>query len=643
MCVGVVLAGLVSGLLPLPGDGSSRGALAQEATAEDEDTGAYVLRLATGTVGEQYWELGQALSLNLSGAYQGARPMVQVQLVETSASLENLQKLQDGEVNAAFVQADVAYSAWRSQGAKGGGEADLQAVGALYPEALHAVVRKEVGAKTLSDLKRRRVAVGAAGSGTRATATTVLAAHGVGPEVSQLVHMPDEKLEEALRSGEIDAALLVGAIPSLRINQLLALEEVELVPVDQPRMALLASRGAVIRPAVIPAGSYAGVDRDIETSEVRALLLVSPEVPGLVVAELIVNLTRADARKQISVVHPAMGAYDLQDTAADIPVPLHNGAMKYYRSARVYPRPVEVYTGMLLMSVAELDIKNGSFTMDFYLWFRWRGRIDVQDNELAFEIVNGHVEQSELTSYERYAGWTYLCYRVIAQMRGNFLLHNYPFDRQTISVQIEPPDYGTEELVFIPDDLEFDGAPRELAQQALNPGLTISDWRIEGVRQRVAEFLYPTDFGSPYEAVQGQVPYSRYVFELELGRVLLPYVVKFVVPLVIIVSMAFMVFFIHPKEFEVQAGIVITALLSCVAFHISQADALPEVGYLVTADKFFLISYLVIFFALVQVVVENHFFHTRGLEAALRIDRWSRVVFPLVFFLPIGYIFVVGG
>ncbi|RME76068.1 MAG: TAXI family TRAP transporter solute-binding subunit [Planctomycetota bacterium] len=596
--------------------------------------GPYHLRIGTGPEAGLYHAYGVALAKNLDSSYQGARPLVDLEVLETEASVDNLERLRAGRVGAAIVQSDVAFDAARTEP-----DLPVRAVAALFPEHLHVVVRRDLGIRTVGQLRGRRIAVGGVKSGTRYTAVQVLRAHGLGPETCTLLDVRGDRLAKALERGEIDAAMFVGPVPLAPVAKLLEKPGLTLLPLDPERLRTLPSEGAALAVDAIAAGSYPGQKAAVPTASVRALLLVAPDVPDLVVAELIVNVAREAARKRLQLVHRAFGRYGLHELARQLPLPLHPGALSYYRESQVYRLPVRVYTSLYLLAVSNLDIKNGSYTMDFYLWFRWKGRLGEKDDELAFEVINGQIERAELQAVERYGGWTYLAYRVVANMRGNFPLHRYPFDHQVLAIQIEPPDYGSTELEFVPDDHHLDGSPRDLRKEALHPGLTISDWRIEDVRQRAYPFLYPTDFGSPYEATQGRTPYSRYVFELELGRVLVPYVVKSILPLTIIVAMSFVVFFIDPREFEVQAGIVITALLSCVAFHISQADALPEVGYLVTADKFFLVSYLVIFFALVEVVLENHFFHSRGREAAQRIDRWARVLFPLGFVVPVAYIF----
>jgi hypothetical protein len=118
-----------------------------------------------------------------------------------------------------------------------------------------------------------------------------------------------------------------------------------------------------------------------------------------------------------------------------------------------------------------------------------------------------------------------------------------------------------------------------------------------------------------------------------------PYAIKFILPLIVIVLMSFMALFIGTDKFEVQTGIVITALLACVAFHISQANSLPEVGYLVKADKFFIVSYVLIFLTLIKAVA-SHTLQKTNAKLQRTLDRGSRVGFPVVFFATLGWLLI---
>ena len=74
------------------------------------------------------------------------------------------------------------------------------------------------------------------------------------------------------------------------------------------------------------------------------------------------------------------------------------------------------------------------------------------------------------------------------------------------------------------------------------------------------------------------------------------------------------------------------ALLTAIAFHVSQVNNLPKVGYLVTADKFFLIAYVAIFLSIVLTTLVHRRHLADDLRAAARLDRIGKTIIPAMFF-----------
>ncbi|MGB9846942.1 MAG: TAXI family TRAP transporter solute-binding subunit, partial [Desulfotomaculales bacterium] len=92
----------------------------------------------------------------------------------------NINMLADGSVDIAFVQNDIAfYAANGTEMFKDKKVAGLKGLAALYPETIQIVTLEKTGIKDLAGLKGKRVAVGAAGSGTEANARQILEAYGI--------------------------------------------------------------------------------------------------------------------------------------------------------------------------------------------------------------------------------------------------------------------------------------------------------------------------------------------------------------------------------------------------------------------------------------------------------------------------------
>ncbi|HEY8375098.1 MAG TPA: hypothetical protein VIK91_01360 [Nannocystis sp.] len=297
----------------------------------------------------------------------------------------------------------------------------------------------------------------------------------------------------------------------------------------------------------------------------------------------------------------------------------------------------QVYTGVYAYAFSDLDIQAGTFRFDGYLWFRWRCDL-LGDDTFQFVLINGAVDDIDETPVIKGDGWCRQSHRLRATIRSNFDLHDYPFDRQRLPLRIEHRWYGPARMRFVPDDGAIpEGSDARTA--FLSRDLDIGQWRVLDVTHRADIYTYETDFGS-IEKGKWDGQSSRYTFEVTIARPFFPYLLKVVLPLLIIVGMAFLAFAIRPARFDSKVSLLVTALLSSVALHLTQASALPEVGYLVRADMFFLVSYAALGASLLLVTLEHRRTEPAG-ETAEPIARavvWARAAVILGFCVAIALI-----
>jgi peptide/nickel transport system substrate-binding protein len=98
----------------------------------------------------------------------------------------------------------------------------------------------------------------------------------------------------------------------------------------------------------------------------------------------------------------------------------------------------------------------------------------------------------------------------------------------------------------------------------------------------------------------------------------------------VILMVAVVALFIHPKELEVRAAVGVTALLACFAFQFAVADSMPNVAYITLADILFLVSYAICA-ALMTVSVAGFWLHEHDkIKAWQRLDVGGLIAFPFV-------------
>lgn len=227
--------------------------------------------VAAGPEHGQYLRFAQALPV--------AGDMSIIALV-THGGETNLRLLREGKAQFALSQADAALDAYEGKGNfnASGPYATLRAVGSLYPEPVHVVVRGDSRFAAVSDLAGKRVAVGPVGSASRTTALRVLEAHGLGPQNVELV---DHALKDALvelRASQIDAVIQVIGVPADSIRDALAAVPLRLLPMSKPAIAKLTAAPHGYFAFTIPRGAYSVQTEDVLTIATAALLLVGSGV-----------------------------------------------------------------------------------------------------------------------------------------------------------------------------------------------------------------------------------------------------------------------------------------------------------------------------------------------------------------------------
>ncbi|WP_431482627.1 TAXI family TRAP transporter solute-binding subunit [Pseudomonas solani] len=175
--------------------------------------------LATGGANGGYALFGEKLKEEL------ARQGFTLELVPSAGSLDNLGKLQRGEVQMALVQSGQELTLEPRERKR------LHGLGVMYQEPLWLFKRKDVDIDSMGNLLQLRVAIGTPNSGTRAIASALLQANQIGPEQypQNWQEFSGTRGADALIAGELDAAFFVGPAENAVVQRLATRSELDLV------------------------------------------------------------------------------------------------------------------------------------------------------------------------------------------------------------------------------------------------------------------------------------------------------------------------------------------------------------------------------------------------------------------------------
>lgn len=198
----------------------------------------------------------------------------------TRGGEENIELLRAGSVPLALAQADAAQAAYEGSGPfrERGAFSALRAIGSLYPEPLHVLVREDLAAKTVADLRGKRVAIGLPGSASRTTAVRVLLAHQLSLKDIQPVELSLGEALVALQQRQVDAVMQVIGVPADSVRDAMAAVPMRLLPLAPAAVDELAGARLGLFAHTVARGSYANQRADVRTVATAAVLLAGTDL-----------------------------------------------------------------------------------------------------------------------------------------------------------------------------------------------------------------------------------------------------------------------------------------------------------------------------------------------------------------------------
>ncbi len=286
--------------------------------------------------------------------------------------------------------------------------------------------------------------------------------------------------------------------------------------------------------------------------------------------------------------------------------------------------PTEISVAMNILDVDEISSADQNFTANVYYELRWHdpslehdgdGEITRKLDEVwhpRVAIVNQQFTRSTFDELAHISpdGEVVYYQRVWGTFSQPLNLHDFPLDRQYFEIRLATVGYAVEELKLVVDE-ESTGLAKEFSQ----PDWTITDWEAK------SEIYQPGDRGPET---------SSALIAFEAKRKVRYYILKIVFPLLLIVAMSWLVFWIDPTEGGTQISVAVTSMLTLIAYRFVVDTMLPPVSYLTRMDVFIFASTVTVFAILIQVLVTSSLAKQLREKEAIRIDLWCRFIFPAV-------------
>lgn len=280
--------------------------------------------LATGGTGGTYYPIGGGIADVVSKNL----PDIQMTAETGNASQANLNLIGTHQIEMALVQNDVAAFAYNGSYMFKSPYKNVRAIASLYPETVQAIAMKKSGVATMRDLPGKRISVGAPGSGVQVDVSLIFKTLGYKYSDVNADFLDFNNTTERMKDGQLDAGFVVAGFPTASIMDLATMHDITLIEFDDKLIEQLHAEYPFFVKDIVPAGTYKGIDKDIQTVAVQAMWVCDADLPE----DVVYKITKAfwENITDVHKVHAKAKMITLDTALNGVSVPVHPGAARYY-------------------------------------------------------------------------------------------------------------------------------------------------------------------------------------------------------------------------------------------------------------------------------------------------------------------------
>ena len=272
--------------------------------------------------------------------------------------------------------------------------------------------------------------------------------------------------------------------------------------------------------------------------------------------------------------------------------------------------------GLYVNRIQSISPKNGSFTADLSIWFRWKG--DQISPNKTFRLKNAKIEfkRDAYVAKMSDGATNYAYMEIVATFTTPWDIEHFPFGEQVLKIEIEEDATDVSEIRYRADT----------ANMTVNPNIEIQGWKVSAVKDWVSETIYNSNFGDTSIADRIQTPYTQFNYEVMIKPKSNYIGLKlFVTPVVCMLILCFLL--VLPAKETPRFVLCSATIFALVTSHYLIITQLPSSEQISFAEKFVLAALLQSLVYLIGTI-----FAWRELEAgdALRSKKYDRIVLVML-------------
>ncbi|MBS1519255.1 MAG: hypothetical protein JSS91_14315 [Bacteroidetes bacterium] len=288
----------------------------------------------------------------------------------------------------------------------------------------------------------------------------------------------------------------------------------------------------------------------------------------------------------------------------------------------------KVYISMIINNISEINAANQTVTADIVLSARWndprlknesKGNIVVSADKIWDPFLTFtnrlNITKSFPENFTILNDGTVLYFqRIFGSFTQVLQFKDFPFDEQQFKIRILDITLNPNDVILEPDPIR---------QSGLGKDITLADWNIE--KWSFENSLFTIMENSPER--------STLLFTIYAKRESGYYMLIFFIPLVLIITMSLLAFWLPANLSASQITVGTTSMLTLIAYRFIVVANLPKISYMTRMDIFILGSSVLIFLTLLESVITSTLANKGRNELAQKYDNNCRWIFPLLYLI----------
>ncbi|SJZ53638.1 TAXI family TRAP transporter solute-binding subunit [Selenihalanaerobacter shriftii] len=287
------------------------------------------LSIATGGTSGTYYPIGGAIAKIINEKVTDVSASAQ----STGASVTNTRLIGKKQVELAILQNDIAsYAVNGKNKFEGKPVKNMLGIATLYPEIIQVVVRDEANINDIKDLKGKRVAVGAPGSGVEANAKQILNTFDITYDDIDEDFLSFAEAAGRLKNRQVDVVFLTAGVPTAAVMDVAATQNIDLLNFTDKQIKKLNSKYSYLTKVEVPANTYNGQDEQVQTIALKATLVAQKGLSK----DLVYDITKAifENRDILIAAHKRAEDIKVKNAENGMTIPLHLGAKQYFEEVK---------------------------------------------------------------------------------------------------------------------------------------------------------------------------------------------------------------------------------------------------------------------------------------------------------------------